>query len=248
MRYFLDIAFKGTDYHGWQRQPNAITVQEVVEESIQVLLQKKVAVTGAGRTDTGVHAQQLTVHLDSIDGIEAKEFCYRINKILPSAIAVSNMRQVLPDAHARFDAITRQYKYYIHTKKDPFATDNSYYLLKKPEVQHMNTAAQALLNYTNFKCFSKTRTDVNTYHCTITEAFWEQRDHVLVFTITANRFLRNMVRAIVGTLLEIGFGKLSLTDIPVIIKSENRSDAGYSVPAHGLYLNKIVYPDRLFDL
>ncbi|WP_299257802.1 tRNA pseudouridine(38-40) synthase TruA [uncultured Aquimarina sp.] len=246
MRYFLELSYNGTPYHGWQRQPNAISVQEVLEDSLSLLLRCKIVVVGAGRTDTGVHARQIMAHFDSEAVLDTIHFEYRLNSLLPKEIAVDKVSLVKEDTHARFDAISRSYEYIISLSKDPFRINSAYYLKKELDVDLMNEAAKLLLNYTNFKCFSKSKTDVKTYNCNITDAMWEKTGDVLVFKISANRFLRNMVRAIVGTLLEIGEHKLDLNDLKSIIKSENRSEAGYSVPAHGLYLTEVQYPNTIY--
>ncbi len=246
MRYFLELSYNGTPYHGWQRQPNAISVQEVVEDSLSILLRIKIEIMGAGRTDTGVHAKQIMAHFDYHGELEMDSFKYKLNSILPAEIAIQNLYNVKDDAHARFDALSRSYKYYVTIEKDPFRINKSYYLKKSLDVDLMNEAAKLLLNYTNFKCFSKSKTDVKTYNCTITNAVWEQNGSQLIFSISANRFLRNMVRAIVGTLIEIGEHKLNLSDLIRIIKSEDRSQAGYSVPAHGLYLTEVKYPKTIY--
>lgn len=244
MRYFLELEFFGKAYHGWQRQPTAITVQEVIENSLRTLLQEKIEVLGAGRTDAGVHAKQIFAHFNT-DTILGQEFIFRINSLLPNDIAVKDLVAVRPNAHARFDAVARSYEYHITTKKNVFERETAYFLQKELNVVNMNAAAQILLEYTNFKCFSRSRTDVFTYNCTITRAEWEQRGNLLIFHITADRFLRNMVRAIVGTLVEIGLAKREIEDMHQVIKSENRSKAGASVPAHGLYLTRIVYPESI---
>ncbi len=246
MRYFLELSYNGTQYHGWQRQPNAISIQEVLEDSLSTVLRTKTDIVGAGRTDTGVHAKQIMAHFDCDSEIEPTRLRYKLNSILPAEIAIKKVHVVKNDAHARFDAISRSYKYYITFVKDPFQINTSYYLKKPLDVDLMNEAAKLLLNYTNFKCFSKSKTDVKTYNCTITEAFWIQDNNQLVFKISANRFLRNMVRAIVGTLIEIGEHKLNTEDLERIIKSEDRSQAGYSVPAHGLYLTRVQYPKTIY--
>ncbi|WP_298543274.1 tRNA pseudouridine(38-40) synthase TruA [uncultured Aquimarina sp.] len=246
MRYFLELSYNGTPYHGWQRQPNAISVQEVLEDSLSLLLRRKIEVMGAGRTDTGVHARQIMVHFDSEVVLDTVHFKYKLNSLLPKEIAVQMVSLVKEDAHARFDAVSRSYEYIIALSKDPFRINSAYYLKKELDIDLMNEAAKLLLNYTNFKCFSKSKTDVKTYNCNITDAVWEKTGDVLVFKISANRFLRNMVRAIVGTLIEIGEHKLDLNDLKRIIKSENRSEAGYSVPAHGLYLTEVQYPKTIY--
>ncbi len=246
MRYFLELSYNGTPYHGWQRQPNAITVQEVLEDSLSTLLRIKTEIAGAGRTDTGVHAKQIMAHFDHDHELETDQLRYKLNAILPAEISIQRVAIVKDEAHARFDAISRSYEYHVALEKDPFAIKSSYYLKKSLDVDLMNEAAKLLLNYTNFKCFSKSKTDVKTYNCTITEAHWISNEGGLVFKISANRFLRNMVRAIVGTLLEIGEHKLKKEDLIRIIKSEDRSQAGYSVPAHGLYLVNILYPKTIY--
>ncbi|MDY8134376.1 tRNA pseudouridine(38-40) synthase TruA [Aquimarina sp. 2201CG5-10] len=246
MRYFLELSYNGTPYHGWQRQPNAISVQEVLEESLSTLLRLKINIVGAGRTDTGVHARQIMAHFDYDNELNTDQLKYKLNSILPPEISVQKVYEVMDEAHARFDAISRSYEYHITLAKDPFAINRSYYFKKELDVDAMNEAAKLLLNYTNFKCFSKSKTDVKTYNCTITEAIWEKQENQLIFKISANRFLRNMVRAIVGTLIEIGENKLKVIDLERIIKSEDRGQAGYSVPAHGLYLTSVEYPKTIY--
>ena len=246
MRYFLELSYKGTSYHGWQRQPNAISIQEVLESSLSLLLKAKIEIVGAGRTDAGVHAKQIMAHFDYEYDIDVDQLCYKLNSLLPKDIAIQKIYLVQEEVHARFDAMSRSYEYIITLEKDPFRINHAYYLKKDLDIDLMNKAAKLLLNYTNFKCFSKSKTDVKTYNCTITNAIWERNGSLLIFKITANRFLRNMVRAVVGTLVEIGEHKLNLEDLKEIIKSENRSEAGYSVPAHGLYLTKVAYPNTIY--
>ncbi len=246
MRYFLELSYNGTSYHGWQRQPNAISVQEVLEESLSKLLRIKTEIVGAGRTDTGVHAKQIMAHFNTKGDIDVTKLKFRLNAILPKEIAIQKVDLVHKDAHARFDAISRSYEYHIALVKDPFRIQTAYFLKKDLDVDLMNKAAKLLLNYTNFKCFSKSKTDVKTYNCVISDACWEKNGEVLIFKITANRFLRNMVRAIVGTLIEVGQYKLTLDGLIEVIKSEDRSNAGYSVPAQGLYLTKVAYPKRIY--
>jgi len=245
LRDFLERSYDGTSFHGWQRQPNAISVQEVLENSLSTILRQKTDVVGAGRTDTGVHAKQIMVHFDHVEVLNNDDLKYKLNSILPTAIAIQSVYEVDENTHARFDAVSRSYEYYITLVKDPFSVNRSYYFKKPLDLELMNSAAKLLLNYTNFKCFSKSKTDVKTYNCNITNAIWEKDGDALVFKISANRFLRNMVRAIVGTLIEIGVHKLDLDDLVEIIKSEDRNRAGYSVPAHGLYLTKVEYPEKI---
>ncbi|WP_029035534.1 tRNA pseudouridine(38-40) synthase TruA [Salinimicrobium terrae] len=246
MRYFLELEYFGKAYHGWQRQPEAMTVQQVVEESLRTLLQEEIEVVGAGRTDAGVHARQIFAHFDSEEKL-SKNFIFRINSLLPKDIAFKDLFLVKADAHARFDALSRSYEYCITTRKNVFLKDAAYFVKRKLEVEKMNEAAKILLEYSNFKCFSRSRTDVHTYDCKIDDARWVQQGSELIFHITADRFLRNMVRAIVGTLLQVGLGKLEVQEMHRIIESRNRSEAGASVPAHGLYLTRILYPDSIFD-
>ena len=242
----MELAYDGTIYHGWQRQPNAISVQEVLEKSLSTLLKKETPIVGAGRTDTGVHAKQIMAHFDVDSKVDEVQLRYKLNAILPPQISIAKVSLMKDDAHARFDATSRSYQYHIALEKDPFLIEKAYYLKRELDVSAMNEAAKLLLNYTNFKCFSKTKTDVKTYNCTITEAYWEVVNNQLVFTISANRFLRNMVRAIVGTLVEIGQHKITVADLDGIIKSEDRGRAGYSVPAHGLYLTSVAYPKHIY--
>ncbi|MDT0641698.1 tRNA pseudouridine(38-40) synthase TruA [Zunongwangia sp. F363] len=242
MRYFLELAYLGTAYHGWQKQPDAVSVQEKIEQVLSRLLQKKIEIVGAGRTDAGVHAKQLFAHFDTEEFLDEEEMLYKMNSMLPKDIAISRILRVKNNTHARFDALSRSYEYCIVQEKDPFLINKAYYLKQHLNVDKMNEAAQILKNYRNFKCFSKSRTDVKTYNCIIESAEWKRKGELLVFHITADRFLRNMVRAIVGTLLQIGQGKNSVENLHDIIKSEDRGMAGASVPAHGLFLTQIKYP------
>ncbi len=246
MRYFIRFSYFGKAYHGWQRQPNAITVQQVLEEALSTLLRREVGLVGAGRTDAGVHAREMWAHAD-LPGLEdAGQLSYRLNALLPDDIAIREIRAVQPGAHARFDALERTYEYWVVCRKDPFYADTACYLRQTPDLESMNTAAALLQDFTDFRCFSKSNTDVRTYDCDIREAAWTAGEDKLVFRITADRFLRNMVRAIVGTLLQVGQGKMQPQDVKGIIKSRDRSQAGVSVPAKGLYLTRVSYPDSLF--
>ena len=218
MRYFIELSYNGKEYHGWQIQPNAISVQEVVEKALSVVLKKDMSIVGAGRTDAGVHAKQIFAHFD-----------YRVHE----------------EAHARFHATARSYVYRISTKKDAFNTDFAYYFKPELDVAAMNLAAKHLIGFKDFQCFSKSNTDVFTYNCDLRVAEWEIIENEIHFHITADRFLRNMVRAIVGTLINVGIGKLKPEDVLTILDSKNRAEAGYSVPAHGLYLTKVVYPETI---
>lgn len=242
MRYFIKLAYKGTNYFGWQYQPDAISVQETLNKALSTLLKTNIDILGAGRTDSGVHAKEMFAHFDYETEIDTQKIVYKLNSFLPKDIAIFDLIKVHDDAHARFDATKRTYEYHIHTKKNAFESDDSWYYSLPLDVEKMNEACKILFEYIDFECFSKTHTDVNTFNCKIFEANWKQNEDKLVFTITADRFLRNMVRAIVGTMINIGSGKVSLNDFRKIIESKNRSKAGFSVPAHGLYLTKIEYP------
>lgn len=243
-RYFLEISYDGTAYHGWQLQHNAVSVQQKLNEALRKILRREVDTTGAGRTDTGVHAKQLFVHFDIPTDIiqEEDRFLHALNALLPHDISANRLLKVADNAHARFDAIERSYEYHIHFGKNPFLINKSWQLRDKPDVEKMNRATQYLLGKQDFGCFSKTHTQVFTNICTVKRAEWVLLEDKLIFHVTADRFLRNMVRAIVGTLLEIGLKDHSPEMMVDIIKSQDRSRAGASVPAHGLYLTKVVYP------
>lgn len=246
-RYFIFLQYKGTNYHGWQNQPNAITVQQVLEEKLSVLLREKIETTGCGRTDTGVHAKEFAAHFDTESSLPEKtqHFIYKINCLLPKDISVYNIEKVLPNAHARFDAISRTYNYYISTSKNPFNTEFAFFYPWDLDIDLMNKASLLLFEYTDFSSFSKLHTDVKTNNCKILEAQWQVETDKIVFTITADRFLRNMVRAIVGTLIEVGKRKIDNVQFGCILDSKNRQYAGVSVPPQGLFLSKIVYPSNI---
>lgn len=246
MKYFVQFSYNGKAYHGWQNQPNAISVQEVLEKTFTTVLRSKIALVAAGRTDAGVHAKQMYAHFEYEAIDDSQDLIYKLNSLLPDDIAIINIFQVLPEAHARFDAISRTYEYWVTTTKNPFYTERAYYQKQQLDIAKMNEAAALLLTYDDFECFSKSKTDVHTYLCDVTKAIWTVKDDLLVFEITSNRFLRNMVRAIVGTLLDVGLGKRSIDDVKAIVKSKNRSAAGTSVPAKGLYLTQISYPKDRF--
>ncbi|MFV8226783.1 tRNA pseudouridine(38-40) synthase TruA [Christiangramia aquimixticola] len=245
MRYFIELSYFGKNYHGWQNQPHSISVQEVLETNLSKLFPQKIEITGAGRTDAGVHASQMFAHFDSSEEIDLEVMQYKLNSMLPKDIAIADIYPVKDDAHARFDATSRSYEYHIVQQKDVFSIDTAWYFRHDLNIDLMNTAAEKLLKYTNFKCFSKSRTDVFTYNCRIDRAEWVNENGKLIFHITADRFLRNMVRAIVGTLLEIGQEKKPVSYIDEVIKSEDRGMAGTSVPGHALYLTKITYPKNI---
>ena len=203
MRYFIQLSYNGSAYHGWQIQPNAVTVQETVQDALSKLLNTNISITGAGRTDTGVHAFQMFAHFDVDETLDTENLTFKLNSFLPKDIAIQSIFQVNADAHTRFHAIKRSYDYKISLKKNVFLFDYTHYVHQKLDVDKMNEAANILLEYTNFQCFSKSNTDVKTYNCKIEQAQWKQEGNLLIFTISADRFLRNMVRAIVGTLLNI---------------------------------------------
>lgn len=245
MRYFIELSYNGKNYHGWQIQPNAISVQEVLERSLSTILRETIQVVGAGRTDAGVHATQIFAHFDIARELDEEHIAHKLNSILPKDIAVKELFRVNDDAHARFDAIKRSYDYRVVAKKDAFLHEYTHYVRLPLSIEKMNEAAKILLDYTDFKCFSKSKTDVFTYNCKIEYAAWKVDGEELVFTISADRFLRNMVRAIVGTLLEIGLGKLDVAEMHNIIKSKDRGKAGTSVPGHALYLTEVIYPETI---
>ena len=245
LRYFIELSYNGTNYHGWQNQPNAISVQEVLEKALSIILGETITVMGAGRTDAGVHAKQLFAHMDTDVAFKIDTLQYKLNSFLPNDVAIQSIFKVKPDAHARFHATSRAYVYRIALRKSPFNFDQTYFLKQSLDIDKLNQATKILFDYTDFQCFSKSNTDVHTYNCDIMEAKWEVVEDEIHFTIKADRFLRNMVRAIVGTLINIGIGKLEVNDMHTIIQSKNRSEAGYSVPAKGLYLIKVEYPDTI---
>ncbi len=241
-RYFIELAYDGSNYHGWQVQPNALTVQEVLDNALTTVLRQPIATTGCGRTDTGVHARQYFAHFDCLAlGNGHLALVNSLNGVLPSEIGIKRVIEVHADAHARFDATLRSYEYHVHFGKDPFKVNRSWELRDRPDIDLMNTAAQILLAYTDFSCFSKSNTQTFTNNCKISRAEWVENDNGLVFHISADRFLRNMVRAIVGTLMAIGRKEIAPEGIREIIASKNRSNAGTSVPACGLYLTEVKY-------
>ena len=245
-RYFLELSYKGTKYHGWQSQKNAISVQEVVEKALSLILRNPTPILGSGRTDTGVHARKQVIHFDTELELEPNVLIKKLNSVLPKDIAVSRLRKVRQRAHVRFDAEWRSYVYKISLRKNPFELDTAWLYPQDLDVGKMNRAAEILLLHEDFECFSKVHTDVNHFMCRIKEAYWEQKNHELVFHITANRFLRGMVRAIVGTMIEIGTGKWQLDQFEKILQSKDRNQAGFSVPPHGLYLTEVTYPEHIF--
>jgi tRNA pseudouridine38-40 synthase len=249
-RYFLKMAYDGTAYNGWQIQPNGISVQEVTEKALAICLGTRTGITGAGRTDTGVHAREMFAHFDierKLTARETEQCVWKLNNLLPSDIVISAVIPVHKEAHARYDALSRSYEYHILRRKDPFREPFAWYWQGKLDVEPMNRAAMQILGVHDFQCFSKVHTDVKHYLCNVMESRWQEEEGELVYTIRANRFLRNMVRAIVGTLFDIGRGKLGEDDLAGILESRNRSNAGASVPAKGLTLVGIEYPEGLMS-
>ena len=244
-RYALQFAYDGGSFHGYQIQPNAPSVQAELEEKLSLLLAEPIAITGSGRTDTGVHAAHQIAHFDTSADIDAN-LIYRLNRMLSHALTAQAIFTVSDEFHARFDATSRIYEYRITRHKDPFLRDFAYWYEADLDIAAMNEAAKLLLSHTDFQCFSKVKTEVNTFECTIMRAFWEAQGDNLIFTIEGNRFLRGMVRAVVGTLMEIGMGKWSSADLQRILDSKSRQEAGRAVPAHGLHLVKITYPEASF--
>lgn len=249
-RYFIYLAYDGTNYHGWQIQPNGDSVQETLTRGLKTFLRDDtLEVTGAGRTDAGVHARLMVAHFDFSRLLDVEAVTDKLNRILPPDISVYRVRQVRPEAHARFDATYRTYKYYITTRKDPFNRAYSWRIFQPLDFEKMNEAARTLFDYIDFTSFSKLHTDVKTNNCKIMQAYWEQTgSDEWVFTIQADRFLRNMVRAVVGTLVEVGRGKLSVEGFRRVIEEKNRCSAGTSVPGNALFLVDIGYPDALFEV
>lgn len=243
MRYFIKLSFRGTRFHGWQYQPNARTVQEELEHVLSLILREKICLTGAGRTDSGVHATLFYAHFDSLIEIQnQKELLRKINSFVDKDIVVHSLFVVPSDLHARFSALSRTYHYRVHLNKNPFISDFSYRLYYVPDFDLMNAAAQILFDHQDFTSFSKSHTDTKTNICKVIQAKWIEADNEFVFVISADRFLRNMVRAIVGSLLEVGQHKITLSEFNAIIEKKDRSNAGVSVPAHGLYLVDVTYP------
>ncbi|WP_090555244.1 tRNA pseudouridine(38-40) synthase TruA [Pedobacter hartonius] len=243
-RFFIELSYDGTAYHGWQTQPNSVTVQQELDKALSVFFRQPVMTLGCGRTDTGVHASRFFAHMD-LQGITesaASLAIGSINALLPYAIAVKRIFKVDDTAHARFDATSRSYEYHFHFHKDPFKLNRSWLYKARLDVAAMNAAAAMLLNFTDFTSFSKTNTDTATNNCKITAAYFLETEEGLIFKISADRFLRNMVRAIVGTLVLVGRNEISFPELEAIIESKNRSNAGQSVPACGLYLVNIIYP------
>lgn len=247
-RYFIYLSYDGTAYHGWQLQPNAISVQQVIQQALATLLRRPVPITGAGRTDAGVHARLMVAHFDVEQCLDTDQLTYKLNRLLPPDIAIARVRPVVPQAHARFDALWRTYHYYVHVEKSPFLRDRSCRLFHTPDFEAMNRAAAVLFEYTDFTSFSKVNTDTKTNNCRMMRAEWVQLSSgAWRFEIQADRFLRNMVRAVVGTLLQVGFGKLTIEGFRQVIEGKDRCGAGDSVPGQALFLVDVAYPDWCFQ-
>lgn len=241
-RYLLRVSYDGTAYHGWQIQPNGISIEEQIEKSISTLLQQPIDIVGAGRTDAGVHSRNMAAHFDYEGDLDAAQLAYRLNRMLPRDIAILSCEQVADDLHARFSATSRRYHYYIHTSKDPFLRHYSCELHYPLDFNAMNEAASHLLDVEDFAAFCKSNTDVKTTLCDVTEARWIQDSpSSWHFVITANRFLRNMVRAVVGTLIEVGRGRLTIDDFDAVVAGKQRTAAGESMPGNALFLEDVTY-------
>jgi tRNA pseudouridine38-40 synthase len=244
-RYFIKLAYNGARYHGWQVQQNAVTVQEVLSNAARLILNDDVKITGCGRTDTGVHASQYFAHFDLEEPLSMEEtgnIVFKLNRYLPEDIVIYKIFPVSPELHSRFDPLSRTYEYHIHTRKDPFLNDLSWFFHQPLDIGLMNRGGEIITEYEDFTSFSKANEKRKTNLCTVTQAKWELHGHRLIFTITANRFLHDMVRAIVGTLIKVGMKKISPEGLRLIIESKNRCNAGESVPARGLFLSRIEYP------
>lgn len=242
MRYFITFSYDGTAYHGWQIQPHSVTVQEELQKALSTLMRKPMEVVGAGRTDTGVHARKMIAHFDHDEELDCSQLVYKLNKLLPRDIAVQHVEPVADDMHARFSAKSRTYHYYVHLDKNPFLRSYSWQVYGNPDFELMNRAARVLMEYKDFTSFSKVNTDTKTNDCTITEARWDRvGEDQWRFTVTANRFLRNMVRAIVGTLMEVGRGRMTIEQLRSVIEAKDRCRAGDSVPGNALFLVEVLY-------
>ena len=240
-RYFIEFSYDGSNYHGIQRQPNSLTIQEVIEVNFEKFIGYPINLVLAGRTDAGVHARQMYAHFDSVKEFDKNIFCKRLNSMLPKDICIESISLVSNDNHARFDALSRSYKYVISQVKNPFNPKFSYYLIDDLDLNNMNKCCKLLINHDDFKCFSKSNTDVKTYICDISFAKWQKVNNEYIFNITSDRFLRNMVRSIVGTMIDVGRSRISVEDFERVLISRDRSEAGFSVPASGLTLININY-------
>ena len=242
VRYFIHFAYDGTNYHGWQIQPDANSVQEELQKALSVLLRHDVEIVGAGRTDAGVHARQMVAHFEWDGQLDCQQTAYRLGRMLPRDIAIYRMAPVADDMHARFSAVRRTYHYYLHTERDPFCRQYSCELHYDLDFERMNEAGRILCTYEDFGAFCKSHSDVKTTLCKVSEARWIQVDSThWYFRISANRFLRNMVRAVVGTMIDVGRGRITLDDFRKIVEGKQRTQAGESMPAHALFLEEIEY-------
>lgn len=243
-RYFIHLAYNGASYNGWQTQPGLPTVQQTLETALSTLLRRSVAVVGCGRTDTGVHASDFYAHFDADgpEGLPSADLVFKLNNILPPDIVVFDIYAVAPNAHARFDATARTYQYHVSNRKLPFRQGQYCRIYYRPDIDKMNEAARVLMEYDDFTSFAKLHTQVKTNICHLTRADWAEEEGGWVFTIRSNRFLRNMVRSVTGTLLDVGRGKLTIDGLRQIIEQKNRCAAGVSMPACGLFLTKVEYP------
>ncbi|MBL7850422.1 MAG: tRNA pseudouridine(38-40) synthase TruA [Cyclobacteriaceae bacterium] len=247
MRYFFEIAYHGKNYHGWQSQDNALGVQTVVEKVLRQLFRnEELTIVGSGRTDTGVHCRQQFFHSDIEKSFDPEQLARRMNAFLPGDIAIRSIKAVRPEASARYAATERTYEYVITRVKDPLRQGLSFFYRKPANVQTLNRASALLLGMHDFQCFSKVHTDVDHFRCDVKYAHWTEKDDLLIFRITANRFLRGMVRAVVGTLLDVGSGKITMEEFKAILHSRDRRKAGMNVPAEGLFLVRVKYPRRIF--
>ena len=248
MRYFILLSYDGTNFHGWQAQKNAISIQKIISDALSMMLRENISLTGCGRTDTGVHAREYYAHVNlekDLSKAQAEKLVFKLNSYLGKDMALQKIFPVRPDAHARFSASLRTYKYYITLVKDPFLVNQSFYHYGPVDIELMNRGADLIMKYSDFTSFSKVDSDTKTKICKVNEARWERSGNLLVFTISADRFLRNMVRAIAGTLLDLGTGKMNLRELKLVIEAKNRSDAGDSVPACGLFLHQVNYPEDI---
>lgn len=247
-RYFIEVFYKGTDYSGFQTQENANTIQAEIEKAIEILKKEKVVLTGSSRTDSGVHALQNYFHFDSALDYSREKVIYNLNAILPGDIGIRKIIAVKEDAHCRFDAVAREYKYFVYRTKNPFLKDRAYYYPYKLDIESLQSAAEILKHYTDFTSFSKRNTQVKTFNCKILESRWLQEDGCLVYQIKGNRFLRGMVRALTATMLKTGRGRQSLDEFRAIIEAKDNTAASFSVPGHGLFLISVAYPPDYFKI
>jgi tRNA pseudouridine38-40 synthase len=245
MRFFLEISYDGSKYHGWQYQPNAISIQETIEKALGDLLGVKTPIVGSGRTDAGVHASGQIAHFDA-ENVDNERLRFKLNSYLPREIAINNIHSVTQEAHARFDALSRSYAYHMHLNKNPFKVGRSHYLHAPVALSGITAACTVLVNWTDFEAMSKVNTDVNHFNCNLLKAEWKEVEGGYLFLVQSNRFLRGMVRALVGTLLEVGIGKMSIDRFNEVLATKKRAHAGVSVPATGLFLSKVEYPKDIY--